>query len=44
MRSMSPTLISKTFDPIVVTSLMAISIAALTPGIMLIPITILYTS
>ena len=41
---MSPTLTLKTFDPIVVTSLMIISIVALIPGIMLISITIPYNS
>ena len=41
---MSPTLTSKTFNPIVVTSLVNISYFALTPGITLISITIPYTS
>ena len=40
MSSMSQTLTSKTFDPIVVMSLVFLSIVALTPGIMLISITI----
>ena len=41
---MSPTLTSKTFEPIVVMSLAIILIVALTPGIMLISIIIPYTS
>ena len=43
-QALSPTLTSKTFDPIAVMSLMIISIVALTPDIMLISITIPYTS
>ena len=39
---MSPTLTSKTFDPIMVTSLAVVSIVALAPCIMLVSITISY--